>query len=99
MSVIIVSIIAAVILLIAAKSYFQHKKNEDLKEAIPTAKSPEQVVYERLQEIAKFEEEDIKVEKVKLNSEPVFPVAETEKKPKQRKHKSFRKYKPRTKSK
>lgn len=93
---VVVSIIVAVILLIAAKSYFQHKKNEELKEAVPTEKSNEHVVYERLQEIAKFEEE-IKVEKVPLNSEPVFPVVETKEKPKQRKTKSFRKRKPKTK--
>lgn len=70
MTVLVISLIVIAASLVGIKVYLQEKNKEQLEQA----KTPEQVVYERLQEIAKFES-DLEVRKEKAVEEPVEAAA------------------------
>jgi len=103
MSVVLVSIIVIAILLVAAKTYFQEKKKETINETVPLEKTHEQIVYDRLQEIEKFES-DLEANKEEVAVDPIVivnPAPVEEKKPKAKHKKYYRpkKQQPKTKAK
>lgn len=95
MTVLVISLIAVAAILVGVKVYFQEKEKEELKKAVPTLeKTPEQVVHERLQEIAKFESQIESTEEVPVNVDPVV----VKEKSKHKKSNNFKKRKPKAKS-
>lgn len=99
MTVLIISLVAIGASLVALKVYLQEKNKTILKESVPPVeKNSEQVVYDRLQEIAKFESEVESAEVIVKEAPAKVDVVVTKETIKRKKHNNLRKHKPKAKS-